>query len=58
MASGAFHIIYTSAQYDATIAFYRDGLELPVIGGWDEGPQRPKPPMVMTGRLRIRNRIE
>ena len=37
MVRGYTHYL-PDAQYDATIAFYRDGLELPVIGGWDEGP--------------------
>ena len=25
-------------EYDGAVAFFRDGLELPVTGGWDLGP--------------------
>ena len=30
-----FRFAYFTSQYDATIAFYRDGLELPLINDWD-----------------------
>lgn len=36
---GEFHFIYNTNEYDSTIAFYRDGLELPIIAAWDEGPE-------------------
>lgn len=39
MLKGGFHFIYNSDQYEATVAFYRDGLELPIIAAWDEGPE-------------------
>jgi len=37
--SGEFHFIYNTDEYDSTISFYRDGLELPIIAAWDEGPE-------------------
>jgi hypothetical protein len=36
---GEFHFIYNTNKYDSTISFFRDGLELPVIAAWDEGPE-------------------
>ena len=36
---GEFHFIYNTNEYDSTIAFYRDGLDLPIIATWDEGPE-------------------
>ena len=39
MFKGEFHFIYNTDRYDATVAFYRDGLELPIIAAWDEGPE-------------------
>jgi catechol 2,3-dioxygenase-like lactoylglutathione lyase family enzyme len=37
MSTGQFRLIYNSARYDETVAFYRDGLELPLGEAWDEG---------------------
>jgi catechol 2,3-dioxygenase-like lactoylglutathione lyase family enzyme len=39
MAKGEFHFIYNTDKYDSTVAFYRDGLDLPIIAAWDEGPE-------------------
>jgi catechol 2,3-dioxygenase-like lactoylglutathione lyase family enzyme len=36
---GEFHFIYNTDKYDSTVSFYRDGLELPIIAAWDEGPE-------------------
>ena len=36
---GELRIVYVSTQYDATVAFYRDGLGLPVLSSWNEGPE-------------------
>jgi len=33
-----FRIIFRAKDYDASVTFYRDGLELPVVGSWDRGP--------------------
>jgi catechol 2,3-dioxygenase-like lactoylglutathione lyase family enzyme len=38
MTSGQFRFAYFTPHYDATIAFYRDGLELPVVEAWDRAP--------------------
>ena len=38
MSSGEFRFVYVAKDYQETIAFYRDGLELPIVGGWDRGP--------------------
>jgi catechol 2,3-dioxygenase-like lactoylglutathione lyase family enzyme len=35
---GQFRFAYFAAAYEATIAFYREGLELPIIETWDRGP--------------------
>jgi catechol 2,3-dioxygenase-like lactoylglutathione lyase family enzyme len=37
MTAGEFRILYVSDRYDETIAFYRDGLGLTILGSWDEG---------------------
>lgn len=37
--SGQFRFAYFTPLYDATVAFYRDGLELPVIESWDRSPE-------------------
>jgi catechol 2,3-dioxygenase-like lactoylglutathione lyase family enzyme len=34
---GEFRFIFRAKDYEASVAFYRDGLELPVIGSWDRG---------------------
>ena len=33
-----FRFAYFTANFEATVAFYRDGLELPLVGSWDRGP--------------------
>jgi len=33
-----FRFAYFTPNYDATVCFYRDGLELPLINDWDRGP--------------------
>jgi len=36
--AGEFRFIFRAKDYDASVAFYRDGLELPIVGSWDRGP--------------------
>jgi len=36
--AGEFRFIFRAKDYEASVAFYRDGLKLPVIGSWDRGP--------------------
>ncbi len=38
MSDGQFRFSYFTRDYEATLAFYRDGLELPVIESWDRSP--------------------
>jgi catechol 2,3-dioxygenase-like lactoylglutathione lyase family enzyme len=38
MSKGQFRFSYFTRDYESTVAFYRDGLELPVIESWDRGP--------------------
>jgi catechol 2,3-dioxygenase-like lactoylglutathione lyase family enzyme len=33
-----FRIIFRAQDYPAAVSFYRDGLELPIVGSWDRGP--------------------
>ncbi len=35
MAEGQFRFAYFTPDYESTVAFYQDGLELPVIESWD-----------------------
>jgi len=35
---GQFRCAFHAKDYDASVAFYRDGLELEVISTWDRGP--------------------
>jgi catechol 2,3-dioxygenase-like lactoylglutathione lyase family enzyme len=35
---GEFRAAYFARDYEASVAFYRDGLELPVVESWDRGP--------------------
>jgi catechol 2,3-dioxygenase-like lactoylglutathione lyase family enzyme len=35
---GEFRAVWFARDYDAAVAFYRDGLELPIVGGWNRGP--------------------
>ena len=36
--AGEFRFIFRAQNYDGSVAFYRDGLELPIVGSWDRGP--------------------
>ena len=38
IGKGQFRFSYFTRDYGATIAFYRDGLELPVVESWDRNP--------------------
>lgn len=38
LSSGQFRFGYFTAHYEATLAFYRDGLDFPVVEAWDRGP--------------------
>ena len=33
-----FRFIFRAKDYEASLAFYRDGLGLPVVDSWDRGP--------------------
>lgn len=35
MSGGQFRFSYFTPDYDSTVAFYRDGLDLPVLESWD-----------------------
>ena len=35
VSSGQFRFSYLTPDYDSTVAFYRDGLDLPVLESWD-----------------------
>jgi len=37
VSPGQFRVGYFARNYDATVAFYREGLELEVIESWDRG---------------------
>ena len=39
MSDGQFRFAFFTPAYDATVAFYRDGLELPVFETWDRNPE-------------------
>jgi predicted enzyme related to lactoylglutathione lyase len=34
LSNGEFRFIFYARDYEETVAFYRDGLELPIAGGW------------------------
>lgn len=36
--TGEFRFIFRTKDYEASVTFYRDGLELPIVGSWDRGP--------------------
>ena len=36
--TGEFRFIFRAEDYEASVTFYRDGLELPIVGSWDRGP--------------------
>lgn len=37
--TGQFRFAYFASDYNRTVAFYREGLELPVLESWDRGPE-------------------
>lgn len=37
MNSGQFRFAYFTAEYERTVAFYRDGLEFVLVDSWDRG---------------------
>jgi catechol 2,3-dioxygenase-like lactoylglutathione lyase family enzyme len=39
VSSGQFRFSYFTQDYDATVAFYRDGLGFPVVESWDRDPE-------------------
>lgn len=39
MSRGQFRFGYFTPEYEATVAFYRDGLELLVVESWDRSPE-------------------
>jgi catechol 2,3-dioxygenase-like lactoylglutathione lyase family enzyme len=39
MHGGQFRFTYFTREYEATVAFYRDGMALPVVGSWDRGSE-------------------
>lgn len=39
MSRGRFRFSYFTLDYDATVAFYRDDLGLPVVESWDRNPE-------------------
>ena len=38
MRNGQFRFAYFTPKYEETVAFYRQGLELPTIGAWERTP--------------------
>ena len=38
MAGGGFRFAFFARDYNHTLAYYRDGLELPIMDYWDRGP--------------------
>ena len=39
MSNRQFRFSYFTAEYESTVAFYRDGLELPILESWDRNPE-------------------
>ena len=39
MSRGQFRFSYFTPDYETTLAFYREGLGLPVIESWDRNPE-------------------
>jgi len=35
---GEFRFAFYAHDYDATVSFYKDDLALPIVDGWDRGP--------------------
>ncbi len=38
MSKGQFRFSYFTPEYESTVAFYRDDLELPILESWDRNP--------------------
>ena len=38
MTAGEFRFAFFARDYQRTLAYYRDGLELPILAAWDRGP--------------------
>ena len=38
MTGGEFRFAFFARDYDRSLAYYRDGLELPIRDSWDRGP--------------------
>ena len=38
MSEGQFRFAYFTPHYESTVAFYRDGLQLPILETWDRNP--------------------
>lgn len=38
LPDGQFRLLFTAKDYDASVAFYRDALQLPLDHNWDYGP--------------------
>jgi predicted enzyme related to lactoylglutathione lyase len=38
LPNGQFRLVFTARDYTASVAFYRDGLQLPIDHDWDYGP--------------------
>ncbi len=38
MSGGEFRIAFFARDYERTLAYYRDGLALPIMDSWDRGP--------------------
>src|SRR4051812_24698558 len=38
MSDGQFRFGYFTPRYEETVAFYRDGLEFPILESWDRQP--------------------
>jgi catechol 2,3-dioxygenase-like lactoylglutathione lyase family enzyme len=39
VSRGQFRFSYFTPDYDATVAFYHDGLGLPIVESWDRDPE-------------------
>ncbi len=38
MANGEYRVAFFARDYEHTVGYYRDGLELPIMDSWDRGP--------------------
>lgn len=50
--SGEFRCAFFARDYERSVAFYRDGLELPEVESWDRGPED-RGTIVAAGRGRV-----